>query len=441
MQRFDIKKLAEESRFNVMHFCVLAWCFGILLIDGYDLAVVGAALPAIMQSMGSDASVGGLMASAALVGMVLGSMLLGTLADRIGRRWAIVICVLLFSVFTALAGLSNNPLTFIALRFLSGLGMGGIVPNVSALMTEYAPKKIRSLLVTLMTCGYAGGGIVAALVGKHLIEAYGWQSVFIVAGLPVILIPFILKYMPESPSFLLRQGRNDRVMEIFKKLRPDIQFEPGCQWTLPAMDAVGGGSIGRLFSEKRCFSTLMFWIAGIAGCFIVYSLSSWLVKLMGMAGYDLGSSLNFLIAFNVGALFGSLCGAYVADRLGLKWVMVSLFIVAGVALMLLAHGQQPLLLVVAIVGASTLGPQILLYTYAAQFYPTSICSTGVGFFSGLGRVGAVLAPIVTGYLITMKLPLVQNFMVIAAVTLIAALAIALVDDRVSAIDAVNGGKN
>lgn len=97
------------------------------------------------------------MASAALVGMVLGSMLLGTLADRIGRRWAIVICVLLFSVFTALAGLSNNPLTFIALRFLSGLGMGGIVPNVSALMTEYAPKKIRSLLVTLMTCGYAGG--------------------------------------------------------------------------------------------------------------------------------------------------------------------------------------------------------------------------------------------------------------------------------------------
>lgn len=371
----------------------------------------------------------------------MGSMLLGTLADRIGRRWAIVICVLLFSVFTALAGLSNNPLTFIALRFLSGLGMGGIVPNVSALMTEYAPKKIRSLLVTLMTCGYAGGGIVAALVGKHLIEAYGWQSVFIVAGLPVILIPFILKYMPESPSFLLGQGRNDRVMEIFKKLRPDIQFEPGCQWTLPAMDAVGGGSIGRLFSEKRCFSTLMFWIAGIAGCFIVYSLSSWLVKLIGMAGYDLGLSLNFLIAFNVGVLFVSLCGAYVADRLGLKWVMVSLFIVAGVALMLLAHGQQPLLLVVAIVGASTLGPQILLYTYAAQFYPTSICSTGVGFFSGLGRVGAVLAPIVTGYLITMKLPLVQNFMVIAAVTLIAAQAIALVDDRVSAIDAVNGGKN
>lgn len=433
MQSYDIKQLADEARFNGLHAVVLVWCFGILVIDGYDLAVVGAALPAIMQQMGSDAYTAGLMASSALVGMVLGSILLGTLADRIGRRLTIMICVALFSGFTALAGLSDDPIVFSLLRFLSGIGMGGVVPNVAALMTEYAPKRMRSFLVTLMTCGYAAGGIVAALVGKNLIGVYGWQSVFLIAGVPLLLIPFILRYMPESPSFLLRTQRHEDVLKIMARLRPDVKFDVNCKLVLPAVDKVQGGSVARLFSEGRGLSTLMFWIAGISGCFIVYSLSSWLVKLMSMAGYDLGSSLNYLLAFNSGAFIGSLGGAIFAKRIGLKWALCGLFMIAGCSLLLLAHGQQPLLLVVALVGASTLGTQTLLYTYVAQFYPTSICSTGLGFFSGLGRLGAVAAPIVIGYLVSMNLPFVQNFMVIAAMTLVAALAVASVNDRYSAI--------
>src|SRR5690606_27513948 len=129
----------------------------------------------------------GFMVSSALFGMMFGAIFLGTLADRIGRRWAIVICLFLFSVFTAAAGMASDPYTFGVLRFLAGLGIGGVMPNVVAQMTEYSPRKIRATMVTLMFSGYAVGGMLAAVLGKGLIEQHGWQSVFLAAGVPVLL--------------------------------------------------------------------------------------------------------------------------------------------------------------------------------------------------------------------------------------------------------------
>jgi len=160
---------------------VLLWCLLIIVIDGYDIAVAGTALPSIMKEMNVTASTAGFMASSALFGMMFGAMLLGTLADRIGRRWTIAICVFLFSVFTAAAGFMTEPVSFSVMRFIAGLGIGGVMPNIVAQMTEYSPKKIRSVMTTLMFSGYALGGILAAVLGKQLIGDYGWQSVFVAA--------------------------------------------------------------------------------------------------------------------------------------------------------------------------------------------------------------------------------------------------------------------
>ncbi|MGN8140208.1 MFS transporter [Pseudomonas sp. 22105] len=432
MQRIELHDLTEEARLTGLHWIVLAWCFGLLIIDGYDLAIVGAALPAIMQAMGSEATSAGFMASSGLVGMVLGAILFGTLADRIGRRWAISLCVFLFSAFTAAAGFAHEPLSFSALRFVAGIGMGGAVPNVVSLMSEYAPRKVRNVLMTLMCCGYALGSMLAALLGKQLLLSHGWQSVFFVAATPLLLIPFILRYMPESLAFVLRKQGSQALLASVQRLRPDLQLSADCEFVLPEVDQRSGDSVGRLFSEGRAFSTLMFWVAGIAGLFVLYALSSWLVKLMSLAGHDLGSALNYLIAFNTGGLLGAVAGGWVGDRLGLKWVSFVLFIVGAVALMLLARGVQPLPLVVMLVGASTMGTQLLVYIYTAQFYPASIRSTGLGFATGLGRIGAVSAPIVIGLLVSLQLPLMGNFLVIACVSLVGAIAIALVDERASA---------
>ncbi|MCP2067508.1 UNVERIFIED_ORG: MFS family permease [Pseudomonas reinekei] len=274
--------------------------------------------------------------------------------------------------------------------------------------------------------------MLAALLGKQLLAVHGWQSVFFVAVLPVLMIPFILRYMPESLAFVLRKKGSSALLATARRLRPDLQICADCEFALAEVDSRSGDSIARLFSEGRCFSTVMFWIAGIAGLFVLYALSSWLVKLMSMAGHDLGSALNYLIAFNTGGLLGAVAGGWVGDRLGLKWVSFVLFIVGAVALMMLAQGVQPLSLIVMLVGASTMGTQLLVYIYTAHFYPASIRSTGLGFATGLGRIGAVSAPIVIGFLVALQLPLMSNFMVIACVSLVGAIAIALVDERASA---------
>ena len=211
MRHIDVHQLADDARFNRFHGLVLFWCALIIIFDGYDLAVVGIALPSIMKDLGVDPTQAGFMVSSALFGMAFGAIFLGTMADRIGRRWSIVVCILLFSLFTAGAGLTRDPLLFAALRFLAGLGIGGVMPNVVAHMTEYAPRKVRATLVTLMFSGYAVGGVLAALLGKGLIESYGWQSVFFAAVLPVLLIPFILKSLPESMPFLLARGRQEDI--------------------------------------------------------------------------------------------------------------------------------------------------------------------------------------------------------------------------------------
>jgi benzoate transport len=306
MKHIDLHKLADEARFSGFHRGVLLWCALIIIFDGYDLAVAGIALPSIMKQMGVSPTNAGFMVSSALFGMMFGAIFLGTIADRIGRRRAIAICIALFSVFTAAAGLTSDPVTFSVMRFLAGLGIGGVMPNVVAQMTEYAPRKMRSTLVTLMFSGYAVGGMLAAVVGKGLIVSYGWQSVFLAAGLPVLLIPVILKSMPESMPFLIKTRQTARLQELAGRLDPSYRPQPSDSFDLPQHDRDTSAPIGKLFQDGRGFSTVMFWIAFFMCLFMVYALSSWLTKLMAGAGYTLGSALTFVLVLNFGGMVGAI---------------------------------------------------------------------------------------------------------------------------------------
>ncbi len=434
MRQIDVHKVADEARFNPFHGQVLLWCAMIIIFDGYDLAVAGIALPSIMKEMGVEPAKAGFMVSSALFGMMFGAIFLGTIADRIGRRWAIAICIALFSVFTAAAGLAKDPLSFAAMRFLAGLGIGGVMPNVVAHMTEYSPKKMRATLVTLMFSGYAVGGIVAALLGKGLIETYGWQSVFFAAGLPLLLIPFVLKSLPESMPFLLARGRHDELKDIVAKLEPGYRPVASDHFAVPAEDKADSAPIKHLFDDGRGFSTVMFWIAFFMCLFMVYALSSWLTKLMAGAGYSLGSALTFVLVLNVGAMVGAVVGGWLADRFHIKVVLASMYALAAVSITLLGVKMptELLFVVVGLAGASTIGTQIVANAYTGQFYPMAIRSTGLGWALGIGRSGAIIAPIVIGVLVSLSLPLQQNFIAIAIPAVIGMVAVLLIDHGRSA---------
>ena len=434
MRRLDAHRIADEARFGGFHALILFWCAVIIIFDGYDLAVAGIALPSIMKDMGVEPTKAGFMVSSALFGMMFGAIFLGTVADHIGRRWAIIACIALFSLFTAAAGLTRDPVWFAVTRFFAGLGIGGVMPNVVAHMTEYAPRRIRSTLVTLMFSGYAIGGMIAALLGKGLIEAYGWQSVFLAAAAPIVLVPFILWTLPESIPFLLDQGRHEELKRIVARIDPGYRPVATDHFALPDEDRADHAPVRHLFHEGRGLSTAMFWVAFFICLFMVYALSSWLTKLMAAAGYNLGSALSMVLALNFGGMVGAIAGGWFADRFHIKWVLVSMFVLAGVSISALGVDlpQGPLMVVVAFAGASTIGTQIVAYAYAGQFYPMAVRSTGIGFASGVGRSGAILAPILIGVLVAMKLPLQMNFLAIAVPGLVAALAVAMIDHRRSA---------
>ena len=382
-----------------------------------------------MEEWSLTAIQAGMLASAALFGMMFGAMIFGTLSDKLGRKKTIMICVSLFSGFTFIGAFADSPTQFAVLRFIAGLGIGGVMPICVALTSEYAPKRMRSTLVAIMFSGYAIGGMMSALLGAWLVADYGWEIMFYIAGIPMLLLPIIWVMLPESLMFLTKEGRNDEAKVVLKKLSPNTSITSASTLTLDEPIKGDDAPIRALFLRNRGFSTVMFWIAFFMCLLMVYALASWLPKLMIQAGYSLGASMIFLFALNIGGMFGAIGGGALADRFHIKPVLTLMFSGGAVALILLGYNspQAVLYTLIAIAGATTIGSQILLYTFVAQYYPTTVRSTAMGWASGIGRIGAIVGPVLTGALLTLELPHAMNFLAIAIPGAIAAISIMLVN--------------
>jgi MFS transporter, AAHS family, benzoate transport protein len=432
--RLDIQKLADDATLNSFHYVVIVWVIVIVAIDGYDIGVTGAAMPAIMADLQIAATTGGAIASASLIGMAFGSVFFGMMADKFGRRLSIALAVGMFSLLTAAAGLVRDPFAFGILRFVAGLGLGGVLPVVLAMVTEYAPVRARARIISLGACGYALGGIAVAVLGKSEIETHGWQTVFFAAGVPVVLIPFILKSIPESLPLLVKQKRDAELRVMVKKIDPDYPLQAEEQFLLPRDEESKAASIVQVFQDGRAVSTGMFWVANFTCLFMLYGLNTWLTKLMVTLGYSLGSALTFVIAYNIGAIVGALCGGWLSDKLHPKWVLFAFYALSAVSLVAMGFGVAHNLtfLIVCALGAFTLGTQLLTNAYGGMFYPTSIRSTAVGLNFSAGRIGSIISSVLLGWLVTLNLPPEQSFEVIAVAGVIGAVAVAAINHNVSA---------
>lgn len=427
MRTVNVNQMLDEAKFNRFHGLLLFWCAFIIIFDGFDLVVYGSVVPVLMKEWALTPMQVGTLGSYALFGMMFGALIFGPLADKMGRKNVILICVTLFSLFTALIGLAKGPTEFGIYRFLAGLGLGGVMPNVVALMTEYSPKSMKNTLVAIMFSGYSVGGVLSAGLGIVMIPVLGWESIFYVGALPFLALPLMYKYLPDSIGFLLARNQKEEVGKILSRINPSYTMKKDDQYEI-ALPTKSGVPIAQLFKGGRALSTVMLWITFFMCLLMVYGLNTWLPKLMAQAGYELGSSLMFLLVLNFGAIFGAIFGGWASDRWNGKKVLMLFFIVAAVSLTLLGFKTNTFVLycLVAIAGATTIGTQIIAYSFVSQYYPLQMRSTGIGWASGIGRFGAVAGPILGGFLLTMNWPLQQNFLAFAIPGVIAALAVGFV---------------
>ncbi|MDR7075956.1 AAHS family benzoate transporter-like MFS transporter [Neobacillus niacini] len=431
MRKINVAQVVDESKFNSLHLGVVAWCAFIMLCDGYDMIVFGSVIPSISVEWGITTSTAGAIGSLAMFGSLIGSLVCGILADFLGRKRVIIFCFIIFSFFTFLTGFAQGPVDFTIYRFIGGLGLGGMPPLLIAITSEYAPKPSRSMLVGLISSGFAIGGIGVALLGIFIIPRFGWEWMFFIGGLPLIAVPFMIKYMPESLAFLVVRKDNEKVSSILKRLNP--LYIPKKDDSFEVYLPKAGMPVAKLFDERRGFSTIMFWITSFMALLVIYGLGTWLPQLMVQAGYPLTSSLLFLFALNIGVMVGNITGGLLADRKAPKKVIAGMLILGAISLSLLGlkPGTIILYLLVAIAGACSNGPGTTNYGYASKFYPTHIRSTGVGWTSGIGRIGAMLGPAFGGLLLELSLPTHMNFISFAIPALLGALAISFVQDKYS----------
>ena len=362
---------------------------------------------------------------------MFGAMIFGTLADKLGRKKVILICVFIFSLFMILTALTTSPKAIRALfRFITRLGLGGVMPNVIALISEYSPEGTRSRMIATIMAGYSIGGVAAALLSMLLISNFGWESVFFFGALPILFLPFLAKSLPDSVGSLVAKNDYKGIQKILVKVNPTYTPSENENFILnkPKQDS---SPVKNLFTEKRGFLTVMIWLTYFMSLLMIYGLNTWLPKFMTEAGFPLGSSLSFLLALNVGATVGAILMGWLADRWGVGRALILFFIIATISITSLGFATNMVLLyvMVAIAGAATVGTQNLTHSYTSQFYPITMRSTALGWALAVGRIGGILGPTIGGILLASNLTLQFNFMIFAIPGLIAALAVFLANQQ------------
>ncbi|MFF3492204.1 MFS transporter [Streptomyces sp. NPDC002795] len=341
----------------------------VLCIEGYDLFILGAVGPSLLDHPGWEVtqSTLGLLGSLTALGMPLGSVAAGWAGDLYGRRLPMVIGLTWLSLWMLLSSVAGTLGFFAATRFATGIGLGALIPLVTAFVSESATPARRNLHVGTALTGLAFGGIITGVLGRVLLPAWDFHTLFLFGVFPLVLVPVVWRVVPAVLPAAARETEEA---------------------------SVSANRLGEILVARHRRATLLFWAATFTGLVLVYGAGTWLPTLMVRNGYDLSSSLEFSIAFNVGAVLGTLAAVVLADRGFLKAATVASFLLAALAMITLSTPQpRPVLLFAsAVAGLGALGTQNLVNIAVAHYYPAQLRGTGLGFSLGIGRIGAIVGP-------------------------------------------------
>ncbi|WP_114835994.1 MFS transporter (plasmid) [Agrobacterium tumefaciens] len=429
-QMINVDRLIDEGRWTSFQTLTVGLCAAVVVLDGFDTQAIAYVAPVLAKSWGLTPTAFGPVFAAGLVGMMVGALSLGPVADRNGRKLAIVISVALMGLFSLATIFATSVETLLVFRFLTGLGLGGAMPNVLALSAEYMPTRWRSTAVGVMFCGFPFGAVLGGLLAAQIIPAFGWESVFLVGGIAPLLLLFVLvPLLPESVRFLVGRRDTDRtVAKLVARAVPDANLPTDTRFETAKVEG-GNRAAARaeLFGSDRIARTLLLWAAFFMNLLMYYFLINWLPLTLQSAGIDLSKAILFTALLNFGGIVGTIVLARIIDRIGSFRILWLVLLAAAVAIATVGYvsSQGGLLLGVAIfvAGFCVNGAQNNMNALAAGLYSTPSRATGLGFALAIGRIGSILGPVVGGMLLAAQMPLQTLFTVGALPAIVAAVAI------------------
>lgn len=401
----EVERALGETHHPAFQLMLLALCGLCLVIDGFDAQAMGYVAPSVIGEWHISKAALGPVFSASLFGMLLGALGLSVLADRIGRRPVLIGATFFFALSMLATPFATTIPVLITLRFITGLGLGCIMPNAMALVGEFSTPAHRVKRMMLVSCGFTLGAALGGFISAALIPAYGWRAVFWVGGAVPLLLAFaMLAALPESLQFLVLKGRSDRALRWLARFDPTLPIDANTR-VVVREKGNGGAPVAELFRAGRGAVTLILWAISFMNLIDLYFLSNWLPTVMRDAGYSPGTAVIVGTVLQTGGVVGTLLLGWFIERFGFVRVLFVCF--AGAALAVgtigtVAHALPWLLLVVFVGGFCVVGGQPAVNALAGHFYPTALRSTGIGWSLGIGRIGSVIGPLVGGQLIALN---------------------------------------
>ncbi|AOP52506.1 MFS transporter [Brevibacterium aurantiacum] len=382
-------------------------CWLAVALEGFDLVVLGAVIPELLatNAIGFTPEAATLVATLSLVGVGLGAAAVGPIADRFGRRYTIIFCVLFFSIFTILVAFSPNVALFTTFRFIAGLALGAVMPGCLAYISEHNKSGKTGKATTLTMTGYHAGAVAISLLA--VFYSHNWHLLFIAGGVAgLVLVPLLWWKLPESQEFVEAQG---------------------------STTAAPKTGMAGLFVGRFKLVTIGVWAASFMGLLLVYGLNTWLPKIMADAGYEVSDSLVMLFVLNLGAVVGLVIAGWLADKHGTKPIVLMWFLLAAVFLAALSipmTSQILLNIAVFITGVFVFSAQVLVYAFVSAIYPPTARGTALGMASAVGRLGAIVGPFITGTLVTAGIAYPWGFYLFAVVAVLGFAAMVIVPKAV-----------
>ncbi len=426
--RFDVAGFLDQCNVGPLQIRVLWICGLIGAVEGFDAQALGYIAPTLSAAWHLRAGALAPAFSVSLFGLMLGALFVAPLADRIGRRPILLGSLLVFATGTLLTALARNLDALLVLRFVTGLGLGGAMPNAVALTSEYMPLRRRAFLVMMMFNGFNVGSMAGGILSAQFVGTLGWQAVFVVGGvLPLLLAPVIYFRLPESVAFLaLRGGSRSRVLSLLREVEPrlsigeDVELHTGRAADRPRP------AIAELFAHGRATTTVLLWVVFFMSLLDIYMLVSWLPTALNAGGAPVRTAILAGIVLQLGSVLGCFPIGWALDRFGAPLAMTGAYVIGAACIAGIGAFSHDIPLTLCITfgaGFGLIGGQAAANALAATSYPTEVRSTGVGWALGIGRIGSIVGPLVGGALMAARVDIGRLFLLASIPAAVAALAL------------------